>query len=365
LPTLTLRPNGDNARRLELDIFPASPTTHYTKINESVEDITNYVSCETVLIPDDVTKIDTYDLPDHTTEWGDINSVTIKAKAARTMGECYISLGMYLNGGVYFASPLLLDSSDTLYQYTWTVRPSDGLPFSWSDIDSLVTELLLRTITSSGGKGGVPGKAECYQLWVEIDYTETFTLDLLTVHSNLADILQVSGDLPLLYIQSNLNIQTFLSEVGTAGLLGVSSSILNGDLVFEDYHPCLASIFKTSPIGIQQAFVVGVDYEGNLVYGKTPNTPLGPKLRLMPNDAITSEADAQSVAENILYKSRLSIVRGQAEFPMECGLQLYDVIRLKDFTTNQWLADYRVGGFRSEYNNRPGIWKHTVVLVSV
>uniref|UniRef100_A0A6M3JZR9 Uncharacterized protein n=1 Tax=viral metagenome TaxID=1070528 RepID=A0A6M3JZR9_9ZZZZ len=154
---LTLRPNA-NGVTIQCSPFPGTGEDNYEDVNEATadEDATYVYNTG----DEDVAKEDDYQLPNHTTESGTINSVKVYGRARYSAGTGYIRLG--IPGG--WSVSKTLTSSYVTYDNTWAVNPGDSQPFEWSDIDALETYIYLYC-TSDGSS------LRCTQVYAEVDYT--------------------------------------------------------------------------------------------------------------------------------------------------------------------------------------------------
>lgn len=171
MSVLTLRPNADSTP-LELITYPASPTTHYTKIDEASKDESDNNSHYDTSAS--VTKTDIYGFPDHSSESGTINHVTVKCYCNYQLdgtdkNDCYVNPAVKIGSTVYNGGNQALTTTVSLYSKQWTTNPATSGAWSWTNIDDLLagTSMVNHVIDKSNLKSPI-----CYQLWVEVDYTE-------------------------------------------------------------------------------------------------------------------------------------------------------------------------------------------------
>src|SRR4030043_35807 len=131
----TFRPNGDSGTQ-GLAIFPASPTTHYDKVDEAVLDTGDGVYSYN----DPSYIIDRYTLVDHTAESGAISNVTIKAVC---QGTGYVKLGVKIGARDYGLTQQALTGSPVTYSQSFDTNPATSVAWTWSDIDALIAVVQL------------------------------------------------------------------------------------------------------------------------------------------------------------------------------------------------------------------------------
>jgi len=154
---LTIRPDGDSGSQALL-IYPASPTTHYDKVDEVSVDYADYVYKQSYNWA-----YDRYTLSDHTSEQGDISSVTVKAIMKEAGGDALYKLGVRIGTTDYLQAQQNLTTSWALYSYQLNTNPATSVAWTWTDIDNLIAVLSFWTTS------GID--SYCAQLWVEVAYT--------------------------------------------------------------------------------------------------------------------------------------------------------------------------------------------------
>ncbi len=145
---LTLRPNGTHASNVV--VFPSG--TPYEAVDEASSDSdTTYIYSNGGLLTAQL------DFPNHTTESGDINSVTIYAVARETVADYIINLGFHIPDS--YTSNIALTTSYATKSWTSATNPATSVAWTWDDIDALVCHL------------GVTSGSRITQVWVVVDYT--------------------------------------------------------------------------------------------------------------------------------------------------------------------------------------------------
>ena len=119
-----------------------------------------------------IAQLDIYGFPDHTSESGTINSVTIKAYLKYILkGTCTnnatFNPAVKISSTVYASGEQNLTSSTALYSYAWTTNPATSAAWSWTEIDALLAGDYLKNGWVNKDNKRSPFK---YQLWVEVDY---------------------------------------------------------------------------------------------------------------------------------------------------------------------------------------------------
>lgn len=166
MSTLTLRPN---AASLTAQTRSAG-TNNYECIDEATLAESDYCYCNGS--GSTQTLLDLYGFPNHSTESGTINSVTVKAYAKKIIkgtdaNNVTIRMAIDIGGTRYFGSANNLTTSTALYSHSYSVNPATSSAWSWTDVDDLVVgdELASHYTTKDNYVSSY-----CYQLWVEVDY---------------------------------------------------------------------------------------------------------------------------------------------------------------------------------------------------
>ena len=132
------------------------------------------------------------------------------------------------------------------------------------------------------------------------------------------------------------------------------------------WHVILDGNYATSSVRTNRAYVIGRDSNGNPVYGTAVDSTelglVGERLDFQQELAIPTSSQAESVANAILAKMRLSSQRGVILIPPNCGQELWDVVQLSDKQANQQAVSFRVVGIRFEYSPRQARYEHMLIL---
>ncbi len=158
-----LNPNavGDSA---QLSIGGSSPPANNWQACQTSDDDTSYVANNV----EGSTKYDLYNLDDHGTASGTINSVTVYIEARRSSsGSSTTAQPVIKTGGTeYRPGAHSLTDSYAVYSDTWATNPAGG-DWTWTDIDALQAGVELYTTTSTYGSRW----SRCTHVWVVVDYT--------------------------------------------------------------------------------------------------------------------------------------------------------------------------------------------------
>jgi hypothetical protein len=168
MSVLILRPNADSTP-LEQYSQPASPTTHYDKVDEDTLDVSD--GCDSKAETSAYTDI--YEFPNHTSESGTINSVTVKCNCKYVLTgtdatTVYVYPAVKIGATVYYSSAKTLTTSSAEYNNVWTTNPATSAAWSWTEIDALLAG---DKLTSHRTDKSNFRRSYCHQLWVEVDYT--------------------------------------------------------------------------------------------------------------------------------------------------------------------------------------------------
>ena len=132
------------------------------------------------------------------------------------------------------------------------------------------------------------------------------------------------------------------------------------------WHVVLDGNYITATPPTNRAFVIGRDVYGNPVYGTAVDSTelglVGERLDFQQELAVPTEALANSVAQALLQKMRLTTKRGVILIPPNCGQELFDVVQLSDKGANQEAVKFRVVGIRFEYKPKQARYQHNLIL---
>ncbi|KKM06403.1 hypothetical protein LCGC14_1744370, partial [marine sediment metagenome] len=182
---LTLRPNASGTFcDIDTESGAACPN-HYQNVDEAVSDentTRNYTATG-------ATEKDTYNVPNHTTEEGIINSVkvVIRCRTTSSGSDAQAREVLHIDGTSYLGDINVLPADNTFHDYSfiWTVSPDTSNPFTWSEIDSMEIGVTLK----SHGVGS--GTAFVTQVYVEVDYGRRVLANVTA--TNMGNILRVPG----------------------------------------------------------------------------------------------------------------------------------------------------------------------------
>lgn len=179
MSTLILRPNSDDTQYQN----PAmAGGTNYALIDEATKDEADYTYLAATA--EGNAQLDLYGFPDHSSESGTINSVTVKAYLKYILtGTCTnnatFNPSVKISSTTYASGEQNLTSSTALYSYAWTTNPATSSAWTWSEIDALLAGDYIKNGWVDKSNRRTPYK---YQLWVEVDYTEGGAAKAIPTH---------------------------------------------------------------------------------------------------------------------------------------------------------------------------------------
>lgn len=176
MPTLTLRPNGDNTKTDFIGV--ANESNLYANVDESTLSTADYnfalnfsASYSTIL----------YNFPDVASNVyiASIEKVTVKSyiKMATSSNE-RAKLALKIGSTIYYGTEFTPTTTNTLYTWERTTRPSDSGAWTKSNIDDLVAGVGHKSGLYTNGKYYGPYE---YMTWVEVDYTISFTPKIIFI----------------------------------------------------------------------------------------------------------------------------------------------------------------------------------------
>jgi len=131
--TLTLRPSGNGTYQEWAYVYGAA--SHYLAVNDVTPDDNSTYIYQGSAAPDER---DTYTLPNHTTEVGDITQVEVffRVKQVEENARLYAAL-VYTGGTLYFGDEESHIGAWATYSHVWTNNPKTSSAWTWTDIDNL------------------------------------------------------------------------------------------------------------------------------------------------------------------------------------------------------------------------------------
>lgn len=167
MSTLILRPN---AASVTGQTRVGGTNYNYEAIDESTLDEADYCWVSGGSLSD--TRFDIYGFPDHSSETGTINSVTVKAYCKKVIkgtdaNNVTFRPVVKISTTSYYGSSNNLTASTALYSNSWATNPATSSAWTWTNIDDLLAgdELTSNYIDKNNNVSSY-----CYQLWVEVAY---------------------------------------------------------------------------------------------------------------------------------------------------------------------------------------------------
>ncbi len=163
--TLILRPEaaGDET---SIDTQNPGSGSHWDKVDEtSADDFATYLQTYSPTYQRDL-----YNLPNHTTESGTINSITIYFRIFGDFGGTAYAKpsqksGVTVTDGTEQSQALGIWGTKS---ETYTTNPATGLAYTWAEIDALQIGVSLKY-------SDIADWTDCTQVYVEVDYTPVIT----------------------------------------------------------------------------------------------------------------------------------------------------------------------------------------------
>jgi hypothetical protein len=176
---LTLRPLSDQ----DINIPSTTGDSHYTEVNEEAADETTYVYDDSQA----GWKYDLYGIPDHTTESGPINGVTVFICCYGGHGSDACRTAIKSDSTITSGTSNSPGTTWTTYSETYTTNPADDQPWEWNDIDSLQIGVYLYSYDNKNSD------ARCTQVYAEVSFNfeaeKSETLALSDTYKKSASLL--------------------------------------------------------------------------------------------------------------------------------------------------------------------------------
>jgi len=163
----------------------------------------------------------------------------------------------------------------------------------------------------------------------------------------------------------------WLGVFGFLKLQGIAQQIPIGSPSLYKYvwHVILDGQYEIESPEKNRVFIIGRDQYGNPVWGTAVDSAelglVGERLDFQQEVAIATTAEAESMADALLSKMRLSKKRGVILMPPNCGQELFDVVQISDSGANQSAVSFRVVGIRFEYSSMQARYEHRLFLGNV
>jgi len=122
--------------------------------------------------------------------------------------------------------------------------------------------------------------------------------------------------------------------------------------------------YKERADPLNRVFVIGKDTDGNPVYGYAEDitSTVGERLEIKNCPELVDLADCNFVASAIQGKSRFNEAKGYIISPPNCGIELWDVIRIHDTVCAQSDKGYRVIGTKTVFNRKEKLCHQAILL---
>jgi hypothetical protein len=168
MTTLTLRPNAAGDSTAIPKQYPDSGA-HWDKVDEAVAD-----DASTRVYVDDelgVHRLDLYNIPNHTSEAGAINKITVYRRCnGDSGGNNQDKVAIKTGGTVYYGTTHYEGNNWQTFNDVWALNPKTGVAWTWDDIDALQVGVSLRSDEM--------GYSQCTQVYVEVDYAAGVSVNL-------------------------------------------------------------------------------------------------------------------------------------------------------------------------------------------
>jgi len=282
-----IRPNADGTS-ITMTTYPASPTTHYTKVNEVTKD--DETSYNAGVLTGGGEK-DIYGMADPSDPGGSPNidlTMWIYSRGV-TASQCSLTYGLYIGTSSYVgATPLITTTTYTNYSYTWTLNPSTSAEWTFSQLASVSTYLL-----------GVDGNPDTHTTQVAILITYNPTVDY--------------------EMQGTITYSSVLSTSQTTGFSVLCQGYRSGTENFYVQAWDYTGLSWTTKTTIQAGS--DTDYNFNLISTERDSVNNEVKLRLI-------DVTGSDTVQDTLYLDLLKIKRTEVGYALE--------VEMTTGTTNQY-----------------------------
>jgi len=146
--------------------------------------------------------------------------------------------------------------------------------------------------------------------------------------------------------------------------------LCNLDVLPSLNHYVIAGSYRFLNKPVNHVRVIGKDGNEDLVFGESEDSmeelAAGERLTFKLMTQLESEEEANAAAEAVQSEFRLNSVKGYITCPPNCGADLYDVIRIYDYSLSYpGNLDYRIAGIQNRFNSLTGSYIQLLYLSAV
>jgi hypothetical protein len=135
------------------------------------------------------------------------------------------------------------------------------------------------------------------------------------------------------------------------------------------YHYCVDGSYRTLTKSVNHSFVIAREQNDLFISGRkkddTELAMVGERLDFKMLAALDTEAEAVAAAGALQVQARLNTNEGYIIAGINCGIEIWDVIRVYDSTARQYGVDFRVHGIGVFWHSTTLQYYHKLFLCAV
>lgn len=161
-------------------------------------------------------KTDLYATANHSSGFGDINSVTVYMVVKESNSDCYAKTALRTHDTNFLGSEIYLTGSYETESTVYTTNPSTNSTWTWGEVDNMEIGVSL--------KGDGTDEGRCTQVYTIVDYTPTYSVDITPVSSGEYTLKTYSNGT---YFMLSLDDDTSWDGVSSDRIATSGASVIN------------------------------------------------------------------------------------------------------------------------------------------
>jgi hypothetical protein len=135
------------------------------------------------------------------------------------------------------------------------------------------------------------------------------------------------------------------------------------------HHYCLDGSYRTLASNVNHYFVIARGQKDDYCSGQdkdeTELALVGERLDFKLLQALDNQVEAEAAAQSLRVEARLNTVEGYIVAGTNCGIELWDVVRIYDNSAGQDGKDFRVSGISLIWHSATLQYCHKLFLCAM